>query len=174
MNHEKFVELIALYTKPQIYVELGAFQCSTFNIVAKHVTEWSYAVDIGNFSIHMESDSRRSFYTMSTEKFSKFWSRAIGKQIDLIFIDASHQKESVIEDVNNFLPFLRTTTGLMLLHDTWPLNKAQTHPGYSGDGYLAIKEIKKISGCEVLTIPIPYGITIIRKMGDDWRDVGGY
>jgi len=58
----------------------------------------------------------------------------------------------------------------MILHDTWPLNKEQISPGYSGNCYLTTKEIKEKYSCEVLTIPVPYGLSLIRKVGGDWRN----
>ena len=90
--------------------------------------------------------------------------------IDLIFIDADHSKDAVLKDVDSFWPYIKPDTGLLILHDTWPLNKQQTAPGYSGDCYLATKEIVSKYSCELLTIPVPYGITLIRRVGKDWRN----
>jgi len=46
MKHENFVEFIASYTKPQVYVELGVFDGSTFDKVYPYVQSWAYGVDI--------------------------------------------------------------------------------------------------------------------------------
>jgi len=169
MKHEEFIEFIASYTKPQVYVELGTYDCSTFNKVKPHVQDWLYGVDLEPKTDELSGENF-NIYTMSTEEFSELWNEDIHEDIDLMFIDADHSKEAVLKDVDNFWPYLKNDTGLMLLHDTWPLNKEQTKPGYSGNCYLATKEIKEKYNCELLTIPVPYGLSVIRKVGADWRN----
>jgi len=46
MKHETFVEFIASYLKPSVYVELGVYDGSTFGKVLPHVKDWAYGVDI--------------------------------------------------------------------------------------------------------------------------------
>lgn len=169
MKHEEFVEFIASYTKPQVYVELGVYDGSTFNRVYPHVQSWSYGVDIK--PLMDDSDKPNCYiYTETTQDFFELWQEDIHEDIDLMFIDADHNKDAVLKDVANFWPYLKEDTGLMLLHDTWPLNKQQTAPGYSGNCYLVTGELKNKYSCEVLTIPVPYGLTMIRKVGRDWRN----
>jgi predicted O-methyltransferase YrrM len=169
MKHESFIEFLASYVKPQVYVELGVYDGSTFDRVRPHVEDWSYGVDL---KPRMDDLDGTDFtvYKMSTQEFSKLWNEDIHEDIDLMFIDADHSKEAVLKDVDNFWSYLKDDTGLLLLHDTWPLNKYQTQVGFSGDCYLATLEIKKKYKCELLTIPVPYGLSVIRKVGGDWRN----
>jgi len=168
MKHESFLEFIASYIKPQIYVELGIYDCSTFYKVSEHVIDWSFGVDIK--PLKDDKKINTTIYTETTEEFAKRWADEIQEEIDLIFIDADHSKDAVLKDVDSFWPYIKPDTGLLILHDTWPLNKQQTAPGYSGDCYLATKEIVSKYSCELLTIPVPYGITLIRRVGKDWRN----
>lgn len=171
MKHEEFMEFIASYIEPQVYVELGVYDGSTFNRVHPYVQDWAYGVDINPKMKEEDMITLDStVYQMSTKQFFEYWNDDIHKDIDLIFIDADHSKEAVLEDVANFWPYLKDDTGLMILHDTWPLNKKQTAPGYSGDCYLVTKEIKKKYQCELLTIPVSYGLSIIRKVEGNWRN----
>ena len=172
MKHESFVEFIASYVKPDIYVELGVYDCSTFHKVSEHVVGWSFGVDIN--PLNDKEKLGTTIYKETTQDFARRWKNEIEDDIvddiDLIFIDADHSKEAVLKDVENFWPHIKDDTGLIILHDTWPLNKVQTASGYSGDCYLATKEIKEKYACELLTIPVPYGLSVIRKIGGDWRN----
>ena len=94
----------------------------------------------------------------------------IKKEIDLIFIDADHSKEAVWEDFQNFYKWLRPNTGILVMHDSWPPNQAYTHPGRCGDCYMAISKVKQIEDAEVLTLPFQYGLTLVRKVAEDWRN----
>ena len=147
MNHEAFVESIAKQLKPSIYVELGVYHSSNFKQVVPHVRDKAFAVDIKReFERHKSDAPIASFHVMTTEEFYKMWSVEIKLDIDMIFIDADHSKEAVLQDVKNFLPFLKEDSGIMLLHDTWPLDKRQTAPGYSGDCYKVTKVLKEKLG----------------------------
>lgn len=172
MKHEKFIIALAEQLKPQVYVELGIYQSDTFNSVVVHSTGSAYAVDIDeNLGTYVTSNPKAEFYGMTTKDFHKLWLSDVRKQIDMIFIDADHSKESVISDASNFMEWLRPDYGIMILHDTWPLNRTQTAPGYSGDCYKAVPILKnRFPDCEFITIPRPYGMTLIRKPGDNWRN----
>jgi len=171
MKHESFIEFLASYLKPDVYVELGVYDGSTFNKVYPHVRGWAYGVDIK--PLMDDSDKPNcSITTNTTKEFAVLWSEDIHEDIDLIFIDADHSKEAVLKDAQAFLHWLKLDTGIMVLHDTWPLNKQQTAPGYSGDCYKVTAELKNHygDGIEVLTIPVSYGLTLIRRVGQDWRN----
>jgi hypothetical protein len=54
--------------------------------------------------------------------------------------------------------------GILVLHDTFPINEAATSRERCDDGYLAIEELGQVvSDYELVTIPIHPGITICRK-----------
>lgn len=110
----------------------------------------------------MKKNSKTEFIWMKTEEFATLAKRNdIG--IDMLFIDANHSYESVLEDFNNFFPLVRDQ-GIILLHDGYPENIEQTGSGYCGDGYRAIEELtSKQKNFEMMTIPVPPGLTIARK-----------
>jgi len=170
MRHEQFLETLASLKRPDVYVELGIYQADVTNAIAPYSQE-VYCADIVDASQYVKNDNIQFFHE-DTEKFAIRWKTQIKKDIDLIFIDADHSAEAVYKDVYNFITYLKKDTGLMILHDTWPLNKKQTAPGYSGDCYKATKRLKNAlaDSAEILTLPIPYGLTLIRRIGDDWRN----
>ena len=110
---------------------------------------------------------------MRTDDFAKMWDNEIRKEIDLIFIDADHCKESVWEDFQNFYKWLKPNTGILAMHDSWPANKGQTDPTRCGDCYKAIANVKKVKGAEVITLPFQHGVTLVRKVEPDWRNYTG-
>lgn len=168
MNHRELLEKISKAMQPNVYVELGVYHGKCFNMVSAHADE-AWAVDI--VDVGQNIASRAEFFHGTTQAFSDHWKDRVQKKIDLIFIDADHSRQAVMNDVANFLPWLKEDTGVMVLHDTWPENKAATLPGYSGDAYLVPKEVKhRWYGMEVLTFPYLCGLTFIRKTGDDWRN----
>ena len=168
MKHYDVIEKIADGLQPNVYVELGIFRGKTFNMVACHAKE-AYAVDVADVRKYIKR--KAEFFQGTTDTFALHWNSKIRKQIDLIFIDADHSKESILQDVRNFLPWLRHDYGLMVLHDTWPLSKEKIKPGFSGDCYLAPKIIKEnFPYLEVLTLPFLCGLTILRNPGSDWRN----
>jgi hypothetical protein len=168
MKHYDVIEKIAGGLQPNIYVELGIFRGKTFNLVARHANK-AYAVDVAGAQKHIKCN-HAEFFMGTTQTFASYWNLKVQKSIDLIFIDADHSKESVLQDVKNFLPWLKIDTGLMVLHDTWPLSKEKIKPEYSGDCYLVPKALKANYDLEILTLPFLCGLTIIRKPGSDWRN----
>lgn len=161
--HENFIVHLASILKPEVYVELGLYQCELFNQIVPY-SKKLFGVDIkaaaGTF---MEKASGKSeFFHGTTDSFAQILgSRNI--VIDLLFIDANHSKESVLADFHNYFPHVRDQ-GLILLHDAYPKNVQYADPGYCGDGYKAIAELaKKTDTYEMMTIPQHPGIAICRK-----------
>ena len=156
------VELVKLL-KPHTYVELGTKRGFTFNQVAPLV-EQAIGVDQAGFKGVLKPPNVK-LYEMSTDAFAKIcvW------PIDFLFIDACHEKEQVLEDFNNFLPWVRSFTGIICIHDTYPIKKELAVDGYCGNAWEAAQEIRKVSiyskFCEIVTIPGPwFGMSIIRKV----------
>lgn len=175
--HHAIIEAIASHMKPKVYVELGIAVCGTLNRVAPHAEE-IYAVDAGvSCAINIQDKDRVRFYGEYTTTFAERWNKEIRKGIDLIFIDADHSAASVQKDVENFLPWLNPSTGLMLLHDTWPPTPEHANPSNCGDCYLIKPWLRNLNfnllgghDFEVCTIPTQYGLTLIRSIGKDWRE----
>ena len=95
-------------------------------------------------------------------KFSKE-ARNANLKIDMLFIDADHSKESVLDDFKAYFDLV-TVDGIILLHDSYPANEQDALPGYCGDCYKAIEELSKnTEAYEMMTIPVPPGLTLCRK-----------
>src|SRR5690606_512334 len=167
-GHSLIIKQIAEEMLPQVYVELGICGGVTFNAVLPSIREVAYACDIGQ-GVGRVIDSKhpkvKIFDNRSSMEFSRIWNESIKREIDLIFIDADHSRDAVILDAINFYPWLKEDSGLMVLHDTWPPDKLYTSKDRCGDCYRSVSILKKkLNGAEILTIPVQYGLTLIRKV----------
>lgn len=169
--HCKFIENLAAQMRPTIYVELGIFRAQTLNRVSQHVVE-GFAVDVEDRCNDIADKSKIKSFRETTDKFAERWRNEINKQIDLIFIDADHSRDAVFRDVKNFWPFLKEDLGLMVLHDMWPPSKELTVRNRCGDAFAAKNEIRNFlrDDAEIITLPVQYGLTIIRKKGMAWQN----
>lgn len=169
------LEAIARQQTPEVYVELGICDGDTYKSILPYVRSAAYAVDVAprvvEEHVTQPSNPKSHPFSMRTDDFSKLWDSEIKKEIDLIFIDADHCKESVWNDFKNFYKWLKPNTGILVMHDSWPPNQMYTDPGRCGDCYMAISKVKEVEGAEVLTLPFQYGLTLVRKLGEDWRNV---
>ena len=160
--HENFIVHLASIFKPRVYVELGVYQCVLFNQMIPYAQQL-IGVDINaEAGGYMQKSDKARFVHSTTTNFVE---ECIEKQIqiDMLFIDADHSKEAVLNDFNTFFPFV-TSHGLILLHDSHPKDEEQCKPGLCGTGYQAIEELsKKTDQYEMMTIPVPPGLTICRK-----------
>lgn len=157
---ELMVELIKLF-EPETYVEVGVQKGYTFNVLAPLV-KLAIAVDIAGLD-HVVARPNVKKYHMSSEEFAGQWKGPI----DLLFIDADHRKESVLADVNSLLSFVPEGTGLILLHDTYPVCERLLQDDSCSNAWEAAWEIRKkrvYADLEIVTLPGPYaGLSIIRK-----------
>lgn len=163
LNHEAFICLLAKSVKPKVYVELGIYDCTLFNRMIPLVSEKLIGVDfVPEMGKHMKKHRKTEFFAGTTTDFAKELKKR-GTVIDMLFIDADHSKEAVLEDFNNYFPMVKED-GIILLHDSYPKNKEFTQSGYCGDGYKAIFELsKKTDKYEMVTIPVHPGLVICRK-----------
>lgn len=157
---ELMSELINLY-KPNTYVEVGVQKGYTFNTLAAKVKR-AVAVDIGDMR-HLKDRANVEKNRMTSREFAAQWT----DQIDLLFIDADHRKEYVLEDFDNLSPYVPEGTGLILLHDTHPIKPRLLEDDCCSNAWEAAWEIRKkrkYRNFEILTLPGPYaGLSIIRK-----------
>lgn len=160
--HVDFILHLATIIKPRCYVELGLYQGELFNKMIPYC-DTLHGVDMDEtVSKFIKKSPKVNFYGKSTSDFSKH-AKSINLQIDLLFIDADHSYDSVLNDFNSFFPMVRDN-GIILIHDSYPKNKSFTSKGYCGDGYKAIEELgEKADNYEIVTIPIHPGLSIIRK-----------
>jgi hypothetical protein len=158
--------LVDMY-QPDTYVEVGIQKGHCFKQIAPLV-KTAIGIDIKLLfdipgSILIEKPSL---------EVARNWNHGL---IDLLFIDGDHKFESVLADIDAFLPYVRPQTGLILLHDTYPGTKELAVDGYCSDAWRAARDIhcnNKYSFIEIITLPGPYaGLSILRKAGKHlhWR-----
>lgn len=160
--HEDFIVHLASLVRPKVYVELGLYQCALFNRVIPY-SERLIGVDIrpeaGNY---MQHSMNTRFVKATTQEFAKEL-KVNPLQINMLFIDADHSKEAVLQDFKDFFPFV-APHGLILLHDTHPENEEMKKPSLSGTACQAVEILSRDTGAyELMTIPVTPGLTICRK-----------
>lgn len=162
------VEMVNLF-QPETYVEIGVQRAYTFNTISPLVKR-AVAVDIvdtGRIAQHPNVET----YIMPSIAFSKLWK----DPIDLLFIDADHTKESVLADFNALAPYV-ADNGLVLLHDTHPVQESLLREGYCSNAWEAARKIHlglKYRDWEIVTLPGPWaGLSIARRAPEHlmWRE----
>ena len=160
--HQNFILNLASALRPENYLELGIYHCGLFNQMipfAKNLTGVDIAPQAGDF---MNKSSKTRFVCSSTDAYAEEL-RKTGETFDFIFIDADHSKEAVHADFTNYFERLRPH-GLLLLHDTHPIDDAATDQARCGDGHIAINDFShQNQSWEMMTIPLHPGLTICRK-----------
>ncbi|WP_211258671.1 class I SAM-dependent methyltransferase [Viridibacillus arvi] len=160
--HEDFIFQMGSLVRPKVYVELGLFHCGLFNrmdSVADQLIGVDINADAGNY---MKNSAKAQFFHGTTQEFAKEL-EVHPLQIDMLFIDANHAKDAVLQDFKDFFPFV-VPHGLILLHDTHPADENMMHPALCETAYQAIEELSKdTESYELMTIPISPGLTICRK-----------
>lgn len=160
--HQNFIINLASVLRPEKYLELGIFHCGLFNQMipfAGDLTGVDIAPEAGSY---MAASPKAKFVCSSTDDYAAKL-RQTGAQFDMIFIDADHSKQAVTSDFSNYLPLLRPH-GILMLHDTHPIDQAATDQARCGDGYQAIEGFSRQSDeWEMMTIPVHPGLTICRK-----------
>ena len=151
--------LVALL-KPHTYVELGVLNGYTFNTISPLVKR-AVAVDknlLGGVT-YLPNVEVMEMTTIEA-------ARVFQGEIDILFIDANHEKSQVLEDFYNFSFFVKEGTGLILLHDTCPASKRLTAPKYCHNAWEAAWHIRQNHGnhFEIVTLPSHrVGLSVIRK-----------
>ncbi len=86
-------------------------------------------------------------------------------QLDLLWIDGSHEEEFVRADFGHFAPRVRQG-GFILMHDYWtaidPTDPEQ--PANDSGVMLVVEEARRTSKYETLTLPWSHGLTIMRVL----------
>jgi len=169
------VELVKLL-EPKVYVEVGTQKGYTFNYIATmSLIQRAIAIDTVMQASVLNTD-KTELYGMTTKDWAKKWSLEPKEFIDFLLIDADHEKKAVLQDLDIMLPFVRTGSGLIFLHDTHPNAEYLISPGYCNNAWEAARFIfknRKYKNLEVVTFPGPYaGLSIVRKAPQhlNWRD----
>lgn len=153
--YREFIVDLCRLLKPDTYVEIGIQQGALFFEVAPHVKH-AIGVDINDG--HWANPGNAEYHAVSSDKFFVGWPG----NADIIFIDADHSANQVESDTWNALSRLNEN-GIVLLHDTWPMDESFTAPQLSGTAYQAMKPFIKHKSLDVLTMPFMHGLTLINR-----------
>ena len=153
INHPEIILNLCKEYSIKSYLELG-IRNSIIPSLIKDIVPCIVGVDIINIK---KFDG--IFNCMTTNNFFK-----INKiKFDMIFIDANHEFEYVREDFINSLNCVNDN-GIILLHDTYPVNELMTNKQLCNNCYLMINYIKRnYIFLELLNIPISPGLCIVKK-----------
>jgi hypothetical protein len=187
------IELVKLY-HPKTYVEIGVAEGFTFNqMVMRPEIELAVAVDVNPIpNVPPKGYKVKQIQTFETtsQQFAKTWK----DPIDMLFIDGDHNKETVEHDFFEIGKFVRTGTGLILMHDTHPMTEELLQPQFCNNAWeFASKLFDGVSNqyefgplymnddsyryFEVITLPGPWsGLTIVKKRGQHhlcWKNEDG-
>jgi len=161
-DHPAFIASIAKWYKPNIFIEYGVAQgCATaiFAPFCKKVI----GVDIKNTCKYVIPNLE--FYEMDTRLFKTEVLNKIGNNVEMAFIDADHNAISAFQDFEDLFPHM-IDNGIIFIHDTYPCEEKWTSSTACGDSWKVPFKIKEKYGsqCEILTIPIQPGLTMIKKV----------
>jgi len=158
--HPQFIRHISDVLKPSVYAEIGIYEGETFSIVS---SPRKYAVDISQAALDSISDSAETIKILGNSKALSEQLSQNGTKIDLIFIDANHDKMEVIQDFINLEPHFSEEC-VVLFHDTYPKNLEYADPRFCGDAYAAIPILAtEYSNWAFVTIPVHPGLTIASR-----------
>jgi predicted O-methyltransferase YrrM len=162
-EYRDFILELVLLFKPRTYCEIGVKKGYVYNHIAPHV-ERAVAVDIAPFrGIYKKKGAMH--YPMSSDDFVQEWYNQEDQTIDLLFIDGDHSKRQVLRDFVGLEVFVPEHTGLILLHDTYPISEELCQKRYCGSAWKAVKSLKESPyHIDMVTLQGPRaGLTIIRK-----------
>lgn len=161
LNHNEIIANFARFYRPNLFVEYGTANCDATRIFAPFCKK-VYGVDMGRTP--PVNIPNLVFFHMSTRDFKTTVLDKLTEPIEMAFIDADHKAEVAFQDFEDLYPHV-IENGLIFLHDTFPCEEKWADPIFSGDSWKVpymIKE-KYSQECDVLTIPVQPGLTIVRK-----------
>ena len=165
--HPSLISHFSEVLKPKVYAEIGIYEGETFTLIN---APKKYAVDISDVALNSIPDNGSTVKVLGT---SKTLAELLSKEdirIDLIFIDANHDKKEVIQDFVNLEPFFSEEC-IVLFHDTYPKNLEYADSRFCGDAYAAIPVLaEKYTNWAFVNIPIHPGLTIASRspLYPDW------
>jgi hypothetical protein len=157
--HRDLLELLAKRLRPTLYVELGIASCECIERVARYCDR-AIGVDIkAPDYVH-----GFEFFRGTTAEFAAKMLPSLDG-IELAFIDADHRHSASLQDFEWLLPHI-ANDGLIVLHDTYPENRKWLADDHCSDSYRTADAIYSRSreyGVEIVTLPTPPGLSIVRK-----------
>jgi len=160
MEFRQLLKTFVLLYNPHTYVELGVEKGLTFNLISPLVMR-AVAID-SRKGLKIFLNSHTEILNMTTDEAAEVFQG----EIDFLFIDACHEKTQLLTDFQNFSQFVKPDTGLIFLHDTYPINKRLLGHRYCHNAWEAAWEIRQSWPhlFEIVTLPGPRaGLSIIRK-----------
>jgi hypothetical protein len=163
-NHCNFLEWLAHWIKPYVYVEYGVASGDIIEKMALHCKQ-VYGVDINAYTPRA---SNIEFVQCSTRDFKLLLPDAI----DMAFIDADHNSSVAFEDFEDIFPNI-IPNGFICIHDTYPTIIEMTDSSICEDSWKVPEMIKQkyvnpLDGsaavAELITLPFCPGLTIVRKI----------
>jgi|LakMenE01Jun11ns_1017448.scaffolds.fasta_scaffold9812616_2 hypothetical protein len=158
-NHSDFITELVKQLNCESYLELGVYDGVTLSKVKSHVNRL-ISVDIKD----LRKEKIGEFHLTTTDNFFK----EFNDKIDFIFIDADHSFESVKKDFKNSIKIL-SPLGMVVLHDTDPIEEKYLSSGYCGDSYKMDGWIREnYPDLDVMTLPITEaGLTLVKRKLDN-------
>lgn len=158
-NHPSLLVFFASFIKPNIYLEYGVAKGNVIIQVAQFAKQ-VIGVDIED---HVENKPENmTLHVMHTTEFKSIL-LSQNMVVDMAFIDASHKSSDAFNDFKDIYPHV-IDNGFIFLHDTYPTQLYLTEDGACSDSWRVPAMIKQnYPDCEILTIPICPGLSIIRK-----------
>jgi predicted O-methyltransferase YrrM len=136
----------------------GVYDGVTLSKVSRHVNR-VISVDIKD----LRKEKVGEFHMKTTDEFFT----TFNEKIDVIFIDADHNFESVKKDFKNSVKLLNKY-GMIILHDTDPMEEMYLNPNYCGDSYKMDEWIREnYTEFDIMTLPLTQaGLTIVKRKID--------
>ena len=160
---------IAKWLLPEVYIELGIGSCRNI-IRVENLASPDILIGVDIKLRRSLNPSKFKLYEMTTDDFFyKLKTKEITlPNFDMVFIDACHKSEQVLNDFWNVSPFV-TEQGVVILHDTYPPSPRFLKDRFCSDSWRAAVKLKEYMlennncGFEICTLPVPPGYTMIRK-----------
>lgn len=149
--HRTLLTQLAERMRPACYLELGLWHEPAMLQVAQYA-ETCYGVDSETFP--EKAPDNCIIVRMTTDEF---FERVTIPRPELVFVDASHDSEQVLKDLEN-ISRICADNCIVVIHDTFPENREYTDDGYCSDSY----KVPDLIPWECVTLPLPPGITICR------------
>src|SRR3990167_2544689 len=99
-----------------VYVEVGTLHGASAYAASENALV-VYSIDIYDWQPKVSDDSKITYFKGTSEDFVKWW---IGKEIDTLFIDGSHEFDSVKKDCDALIPLVKK--GGIIMFDDYNVN----------------------------------------------------
>lgn len=160
MNYTDILLAYCESTKCKLYLELG---CQHATTIRKMLSSKRRVIGV---DIKQQFDFSQGFFEFHQETTDKFFEH-FNESPDIIFIDADHNINSVIKDLNNSLRVLNEG-GTIFIHDSDPEEEKLLQPQYCEDSYKIVEWIRENRPeLDVMVIPADEpGMVIVRRKND--------